>query len=86
MDFLRGRSRRMSADAAQPATIYVGVVNDKDWGGVFVSDNGGLSWQQKSTGLDGQRCLQPGTGAGRDDLAGTAHGIYPAARTGSGAG
>ena len=53
MDFRRGRSRLTSADAPQPATIYVGVVNDKDWGGVFVSDNGGLSWTQKSAGLNG---------------------------------
>ena len=30
-------------EAQHPATVYVGVVNDKDSGGVFVSRTGGLS-------------------------------------------
>jgi photosystem II stability/assembly factor-like uncharacterized protein len=63
-------------DAAQPATIYVGVVNDKAWGGVFVSDNGGLSWSQKSTGLNGQDVFSLGQASDGTILAGTGHGIY----------
>jgi photosystem II stability/assembly factor-like uncharacterized protein len=63
-------------DAAQPATIYVGVVNDKEWGGVFVSDNGGLSWSQKSAGLNGQDVFSLGQASDGTVLAGTGHGIY----------
>jgi len=43
-----------SADIQHPATVYVGVVNDKESGGVFVSHTGGVEgWSQKSGGLDG---------------------------------
>jgi photosystem II stability/assembly factor-like uncharacterized protein len=63
-------------DAVQPATIYVGVVNDKAWGGVFVSDNGGLSWAQKSAGLNGQDVFSLGQASDGTVLAGTGHGIY----------
>jgi photosystem II stability/assembly factor-like uncharacterized protein len=63
-------------DATQPATIYVGVVNDKAWGGVFVSDNGGLTWSQKSAGLNGQDVFSLGQASDGTVLAGTGHGIY----------
>ena len=63
-------------DMMQPATIYVGVVNDKAWGGVFVSDNGGLSWSQKSAGLNGQDVFSLGQASDGTVLAGTGHGIY----------
>jgi photosystem II stability/assembly factor-like uncharacterized protein len=63
-------------DSTQPATIYVGVVNDKAWGGVFVSDNGGLSWSQKSTGLNGQDVFSLAQASDGTVLAGTGHGIY----------
>ena len=63
-------------DATQPATIYVGVVNDKAWGGVFVSENGGLSWAQKSAGLNGQDVFSLAQASDGTVLAGTGHGIY----------
>src|SRR6185437_15243996 len=43
-----------TVDANHPATVYIGVVNDKDAGGVFVSHTGAVNsqnWQQLSTGL-----------------------------------
>jgi photosystem II stability/assembly factor-like uncharacterized protein len=64
------------ADSSRPATIYVGVVNDKAWGGVFVSDNGGLSWSQKSGGLNGQDVFSLGQASDGTVIAGTGHGIY----------
>ncbi|MEI9980704.1 MAG: hypothetical protein WDN23_17240 [Edaphobacter sp.] len=64
------------AETARPATIYVGVVNDKAWGGVFVSDNGGLSWSQKSAGLNGQDVFSLGQASDGTVIAGTGHGIY----------
>jgi photosystem II stability/assembly factor-like uncharacterized protein len=63
-------------DAQRPATIYVGVVNDKAWGGVFMSDNGGLTWTQKSTGLEGHDIFSLGQATDGTLLAGTRHGIY----------
>ena len=42
------------ADSREPGTIYVGVVNDKEQGGVFSSHDGGQHWMQKSAGLDGR--------------------------------
>ena len=63
-------------DAALPATIYVGVVNDKAWGGVFVSENGGLSWTQKSAGLEGNDVFSMGQASDGTVLAGTRHGLY----------
>jgi photosystem II stability/assembly factor-like uncharacterized protein len=67
-------------DRNNPARLYAGVVNDKSYGGVFVSNDGGTSWEQVGEG--------PGGGlAGRDVfalaetqdgmvVAGTNHGIF----------
>ena len=63
-------------DVARPATVYVGVVNDKALGGVFVSENGGLSWVQKSSGLNGSDIFSLGQASNGTVLAGTAHGLY----------
>lgn len=63
-------------DAAFPARIYVGVVNDKALGGVFVSENGGLGWVQKSAGLDGNDVFSLEQASDGTVLAGTGHGIY----------
>jgi len=63
-------------DAQRPGTIYVGVVNDKAWGGVFMSDNGGLTWAQKSTGLEGHDIFSLAQATDGTLVAGTRHGIY----------
>jgi ligand-binding sensor domain-containing protein len=64
------------ADAQHAATLYVGVVNDKESGGVFVSHSGGLSWSQMSGGLDGHDVFSLGQASDGSILAGTEHGIY----------
>jgi photosystem II stability/assembly factor-like uncharacterized protein len=64
------------ADAQHAATLYVGVVNDKESGGVFVSHTGGLSWSQVSGGLDGHDVFSLGQAPDGSMLAGTEHGIY----------
>jgi len=63
-------------DLTRPATVYVGVVNDKVLGGVFVSDSGGLSWTQKSAGLNGNDVFSLGQASNGTVVAGTGHGIY----------
>jgi len=66
-----------TGDAQHPATtVYVGVVNDKESGGVFVSHTGGLSWSQLSSGLDGHDVNSLGQAPDGTILAGTEHGIY----------
>ena len=64
------------ADASNPQTVYVGVVNDKALGGVFASTNGGLNWTQKSVGLEGHDVVSLGQGTDGSLVAGTRHGIY----------
>jgi Uncharacterized protein related to plant photosystem II stability/assembly factor len=63
-------------DDEHPATIYVGVVNDKEWGGVFVSNNGGLTWSQLSAGLNGSDVFSLGQASDGTIIAGTGHGLY----------
>lgn len=65
-----------TGDAQHPATLYIGVVNDKEAGGVFVSHTGGLSWKQLSDGLDGRDVFSLGQGPDGTIVAGTERGIY----------
>jgi photosystem II stability/assembly factor-like uncharacterized protein len=65
-----------TGDAQHPAIVYVGVVNDKQWGGAFVSRTGGLSWSQLNVGLDGRDVFSLGQAPDGTIVAGTGHGIY----------
>jgi photosystem II stability/assembly factor-like uncharacterized protein len=64
------------SDVQHPATVYAGVVNDKDSGGVFVSHTGGLSWSHMGDGLDGRDVFSLVQAPDNSILAGTEHGIY----------
>ena len=66
----------LKRDASRPATVFVGVVNDKDWGGVFQSDNGGLNWTQRSEGLEGRDVFTLGQAPDGTMIAGTSHGLF----------
>ncbi len=44
----------MLVDRREPGTLYAGVLNDKIYGGVFVSKDSGASWQQQADGLSGR--------------------------------
>src|SRR6185437_7991720 len=76
----RGISQRQVAallvDENHPGTIYAGVVNDKSYGGVFVTTDGGGKWTQQSAGLDGRDVFSLGQSAGGEILAGTSHGLF----------
>jgi photosystem II stability/assembly factor-like uncharacterized protein len=64
------------ADQKAPETIYAGVINDREWGGVFMSRDGGQHWSQKSTGLGGRDVFtlkQTSSGA---LIAGTNRGMF----------
>ena len=64
------------ADARDPQTIYVGVVNDKEQGGAFVTHNGGTSWTQVSAGLEGRDVFSMVQAPDGSIVAGTSHGIF----------
>ena len=66
----------LKRDFQHPATLYVGVVNDKESGGVFQSDNGGLSWDQRSEGLEGRDVFSLGQAPDGTMIAGTPHGLF----------
>lgn len=71
--------RQVSAietDPANTATVYVGVLNDKRFGGVFVSKDAGETWSQLSDGLEGNDVFSLDMSSGGHLLAGTNHGVY----------
>lgn len=70
------------ADESDPKTLFVGVANDREFGGVFVSHDAGQSWQQKSLGLDGRDVLMLQQAANGDLIAGTNKGVFLLARNG----
>jgi len=65
-----------AADYINPAKLYIGVINDKDSGGVFTSANGGLTWDQLSSGLNGLDVLALVQAPDGTIIAGTSHGIF----------
>ncbi len=54
----RGFTHRQAAallvDRNNSNVLYAGVLNDKEFGGVFVSRDAGQTWKQNSDGLDGR--------------------------------
>lgn len=63
-------------DAKHPGTLYAGVVNDKSFGGVFVSTDGGKIWTQRSAGLDGRDVFSLAQADDGTIYAGTNDGIF----------
>jgi photosystem II stability/assembly factor-like uncharacterized protein len=65
-----------AADQRDPAQLYVGVVNDKEVGGVFASSDGGVKWRQMSSGLGGRDVYSLTMAPDDILLAGTSHGVF----------
>jgi photosystem II stability/assembly factor-like uncharacterized protein len=71
------------ADRKDGNTLYAGMVNDKDFGGVFVSRDAGASWMQVSDGLAGRDVFSLSQASSGAVLAGTNTGLFvldPASR------
>ena len=68
------------ADKKDSSTLYVGVVNDRELGGVFISHDGGQHWTQKSAGLDGRDVFTLKQAADGDLIAGTNRGMFELGR------
>lgn len=64
------------ADNHDAGTIYVGVVNDKEEGGVFSSRDGGQHWMQKSAGLGGRDVFALQQASNGALIAGTNRGMF----------
>jgi photosystem II stability/assembly factor-like uncharacterized protein len=65
----------LSVDPEDPNTLYAGVVNDKQYGGIFVSHDHGTHWKQISEGLEGRDVFAVRK-AGTHLLAGTSNGVF----------
>jgi photosystem II stability/assembly factor-like uncharacterized protein len=64
------------ADEKDPNTMYVGVVNDREFGGVFYSRDGGQHWLQKSAGLGGKDVFSLKQASNGALVAGTNKGVF----------
>ncbi|MGA2965147.1 MAG: transcriptional regulator [Terriglobales bacterium] len=70
-------------DNQDAGTLYVGVVNDREYGGVFYSHDAGQHWLQKSAGLGGKDVFALKQASSGMLVAGTSHGVYGLERNGS---
>jgi len=64
------------ADSHDSRRVLAGIVNDKSYGGVFMTADGGESWQQLAAGLDGRDVFTLAEAKDGTVLAGTSHGIF----------
>jgi photosystem II stability/assembly factor-like uncharacterized protein len=64
------------AGKGAPGTMYAGVINDKTFGGVFVTTDFGRTWRQQSEGLHGLDVFGLAQSKSGTLLAGTGDGIY----------
>jgi photosystem II stability/assembly factor-like uncharacterized protein len=71
------------ADNKDASTLYVGVVNDREYGGVFYSKDAGQHWLQKAAGLGGKDVFALKQALSGMLVAGTNHGMYSLERGGN---
>jgi len=71
------------ADNKDASTLYVGVVNDREYGGVFYSKDAGQHWLQKAAGLGGKDVFALKQASSGMLVAGTNHGMYSLEHSGS---
>ena len=64
------------ADNGHEGTLYAGVINDKTYGGVFVTKDFGRTWKQRSEGLAGRDVFELAQASDGTLLAGTSDGVY----------
>jgi photosystem II stability/assembly factor-like uncharacterized protein len=83
----RGFSHRHVAsfmvDRNDPNVMYAGLVNDKEFGGVFATTDGGATWAQRNAGLGTRDVFVLRQLASGELLAGTNSGLFTTDRRGS---
>ena len=62
--------------SSTPSRVYAGVVNDKTYGGVFVSDDSAREWKHVAEGLEGRDVFVLAESPDGTILAGTNSGIF----------
>jgi photosystem II stability/assembly factor-like uncharacterized protein len=63
-------------DSKEANVLYIGLVNDREFGGVFTTHDNGQTWQQKSSGLDGRDVFTLKQAPNGTILAGTNRGMF----------
>lgn len=74
--FTQRQVAALLADAKIPGTMYAGVINDKQYGGVFVTADFGRTWKQQSEGLKGRDVFALAQNSEGVLLAGTSDGVF----------
>ena len=74
--FSERKVEALLVDQANPERFYAGVVNDKSYGGVFVSKDSGRQWEQIADGLEERDVYALAQSPEGIVLAGTNHGIF----------
>lgn len=76
LGFMQRKVQALLVDSRDPSRVYAGVVNDKTFGGAFVSEDGGANWKQLERGLDGRDVFVLAQSPEGAILAGTNSGIF----------
>jgi photosystem II stability/assembly factor-like uncharacterized protein len=71
------------ADGKEADTFYVGVVNDREYGGVFYTRDAGKTWLQRSAGLSGRDVFALKQASNGTLVTGTNRGMFSLDRNGS---
>jgi len=71
------------ADNKEADTFYVGLVNDREYGGVFYTRDSGRSWLQRSAGLGGRDIFALKQASSGTLVAGTNRGMFALDRNGT---
>ncbi len=74
--FTHRRVAALLVDRIDAAVLYAGLLNDKEFGGVFVSRDSGANWQQISDGLEGRDVFVLRQSDDGSLIAGTNRGIF----------
>jgi photosystem II stability/assembly factor-like uncharacterized protein len=74
--FVHRQVTALAQDPRDSSTVYAGVVNDKEFGGVFVTHDSGAHWTQRSSGLGGRDVIDLRAAENGTILAGTNDGIF----------
>jgi photosystem II stability/assembly factor-like uncharacterized protein len=74
--FAHREIRALLLDKSQSETMYAGVVNDKAFGGAFMSADAGAHWSQVNKGLNGSDVFALAQDGNNQLVAGTNNGIY----------
>ncbi len=82
--FSARRVEALLVENSDPRKVFAGVVNDKSYGGSFVSGDGGAHWEQISAGLDGRDLFALAESPDGTILAGTNYGIFALESSNSG--